>query len=124
MSFLGGLFGKKKEEPDFKPATGLDKDKGFDDLDSGLNMPGMENQGDSFDSFGNQRPQKFSNPFEQEVPQQQSYPQSGHQASGDMSKDLQIIIAKLDALRSEVANISHRLEALERKQGQQQKKFW
>lgn len=118
MSFLGKIFGKK-DEPSFDSSYG--KEKSFDDLDSGLNLPGTENQENNFDSFGNQRPNRFS-AYDQEVQPQNAYGQQ--HASGDTSKDLQIIIAKLDALRSEVANISHRIEALERQQGQQQKKFW
>ena len=123
MSFLGKIFGKK-EEPSFESTFG--KEKSFDDMDSGLNLPGMENQESNFDSFGNQKINRYS-PYDQEPQQHNPYAQQPYQqqASGDTSKDLQIIIAKLDALRSEVANISHRLEALEKNHGgQQQKKFW
>ncbi len=120
MSLFSNMFGKKDKDPVLDPV------KSFDDLDSGVNLPGTESQENNFDSFGNPRTNRFSS-YEQDIQQHNPYTQQHtyqQQASGDVSKDLQIIIAKLDALRAEVANLSHRLEAVERGHGQQQKKFW
>ncbi|MFA6072831.1 MAG: hypothetical protein WC758_01855 [Candidatus Woesearchaeota archaeon] len=67
------------------------------------------------DSFGNPKPQMKSDNYEYKTPQYQTT---------DNSKDLQIIIAKLDAIRSEITNINHRLDNIERHQQETpQKKY-
>jgi len=44
-----------------------------------------------------------------------------NQQPNETQKDLQIIIAKLDALRAEVQTINHKIEKIEEKQ---QKRMW
>lgn len=123
MGFLG--FGKKKKDSIESDLAGLDNslssDSGMDFGNYGDPGQQFNNQQASqqFDSFGNPRPQQR---FEQAYPQSfQGQPQQASQ--NDYSKDMQIIIAKLDALRAEIQNISHRLDNLE-KQKDQNKRYW
>jgi len=55
----------------------------------------------------------------QQYPSHQYQPQTNN-SGNELQKDIQIIIAKLDALRAEIQSISHRIENLERNQ----KKMW
>jgi hypothetical protein len=55
------------------------------------------------------------------LPQENQNMQQNTQQSTSDNKDLQIIIAKIDALRAEVQTLNHKIENLERKQ---QKKMW
>jgi hypothetical protein len=86
------------------------------DLNSQNQEAGFNQQSQGVDTFGNPRPQsKFDN---YETKQQSFAPIQ------DTSKDLQIIIAKLDAIRSEITNINHRLDNIERHQQETpQKKY-
>jgi hypothetical protein len=93
------------------------------DQNSGLKLSELSGAQDTgfreggFDSFGNPR----INPKVENL----DYGRGQQQFSGqDTSKDLQLIIAKLDAIRSEITNINHRLDNIERKQNEpQQKKY-
>ncbi|MCF7866289.1 hypothetical protein K9L67_03220 [Candidatus Woesearchaeota archaeon] len=67
-----------------------------------------------FDSFGNPMRSQSNQNISSAIPDQYNSPQSQ-----DNSKDLQLIIAKLDAIKSEMTNISHRLEMLENQNNQQ-----
>jgi hypothetical protein len=140
-------FGKKKDNVDFSKefgatpgmpdfnnpqtgqfgATGMTNDPMMDP-NSGLKLADLnaqgqdagfgqqQAQGQAFDSFGNPRPQTRGENFEYK-PQQQV-------AAQDNSKDMQLILAKLDTIRSEITNINHRLDNIERHQQEpQQKKY-
>lgn len=128
-------FFKRKKEPESTDYSdnnlGLKEDPfgadPFMDPDSGLNLPKDNNLSDPSTT---QSPfaQQESNPFKKYQEQSNfqeplqgtntSQVQNGHDAN---QKDLQIIIAKLDALRAEVQNLNHKVEGLERKQ---QRKMW
>lgn len=141
-----GLFGFLKKKDNFletpldassqgMPSSGFNQGFGqgksnpyidsMSDRNSGLNLADLnsQNQGfggqqeSGFDSFGNPRIAQKVESYEYGKPQQ-----FGVQ---DNSKDLQIIIAKLDAIRSEITNINHRLDNIERHQTEQpaQKKY-
>ena len=130
-----GLFGmfKKKEEAGtddlFKgtPAVmqqgarqGMPAADPLADINSGLSLGSLNTpQNIQFDSFGN--PKRERN-YESEFSPSAHVPSQ----SGDISKDIQIIIAKLDAIKAEVSNIDHRLEMLERQQqpSSQRKYSW
>lgn len=134
MGFLDFL--KKKKEPDLMSHddTGLESDSfksdPYMDPDSGLNLPKDNDLGagnnnpylQSQDTLNRNPFQKYQqqNSFEQERSTQHYNNQNNSMQSGDQ-KDLQIIIAKLDALRAEVQAINHRLDGLERKQN---KRMW
>lgn len=109
-------FGKKKEfsSPDpLQSTTGLDSSL---DLDSGLKLDGLNSSDSSspvFDSFGNPRSQKSYESPSTFTPTQASPP-----AGGDISKDMELILAKLDTIKAEITSMSHRLELLENKSRQ------
>lgn len=131
MGFLG--FGKKKEKDplqaleelnmdnqsnnpylqDQNPGDlGMSQNPNFSQDNQGMQNPmqdmSQDSQPQKFDSFGN----PMKNPYDSQ--NQQMYNQQMQPAQGqDNSKDLQLIIAKLDAIKAEVSNISHRLEILE-----------
>ena len=121
-----GLFNKKKEaqnemnQKEFE--EDLFKSDPLMDPDSGLNLP-KDMSGKEDDGFFDNKPQtqnrdlyqKYSDDFNQNNMSAQK-----NQQETD-SKDMQIIIAKLDALRAEVQTLNHKIENLERKQ---QKKMW
>ncbi|MGV8161724.1 MAG: hypothetical protein ACP5N2_00145 [Candidatus Nanoarchaeia archaeon] len=136
-----GLFGlgKKKGDPlaEFNPSNmggSIDTNpQSFNtgytdpmmDPNSGLKLADLnpQNQDTAFnqtqspmDSFGNPRPQSRMETFESK--------QTSFAPSQDTSRDLQLIIAKLDAIRSEITNINHRLDNIERHQQETpQKKY-
>lgn len=120
------VFKKKKESEGYgQEDFGLNND-----INSGLNIPkddlfkdesGSLNNSMNDNSFGDSSMGSFNknNPFESKGVVSGGFNQSGQQqpsqgGSGDFGKDLQIIIAKLDALRAEVQSINHRLDNLER----------
>jgi hypothetical protein len=139
-----GLFGfGKKEQPpvdaykDFNATIGSQDNMQPQTFNSGYNDPmmdsnsglkladlnspqqdfGLNGQQGGTDSFGNPRvPSKVENyDYKQ---QQQFTPQQ------DTSKDMQLILAKLDTIRSEITNINHRLDNIERHQQEApQKKY-
>lgn len=124
MSFIKKFFGKKEDEDsitsDINTGFGSERKDPFQASDSGLELDSL-GQKQEFDSFGNPRSQKqFPSSFEDYTRGRESQ-QQGMQGQGDMSKDMQIIIAKLDAIKSEVSSINHRLEALEKKE---HKRMW
>ena len=94
------------------------------DTNSGLNLP-QENNPDPFqnqqgDQFQQQDPfQKYKQPQEQQRYEQNNFNQN--QTNTDVQKDMQIIMAKLDALRAEVQTLNHKIEKIEEKQ---QKRMW
>ncbi len=107
------FFGKKKED------SGLDlkelNDDPFNDESTKQEKNPMEEDpfkkslGDEYDSFGNKKiPERAgTSDFSMQREQQEPYKNDDKQ---------ELIIAKLDAIKAEVNNISHRLENLERKQ--------
>jgi hypothetical protein len=131
-------FGKKKSDADlpldfqaqgmsnYNPGMGQNPNPYGDsmlDQNSGLKLSELNGNQESgfregsFDSFGNPRINPKVESFDYGRGQQQVPGQ-------DNSKDLQLIIAKLDAIRSEITNINHRLDNIERKQNEpQQKKY-
>ncbi len=118
-------FGKKKEVLDTNiPGYGNDSNLGLDlsehkdplmDLNSGLKLDELQNK--DVDSFGNPRPSRQSLPSFENVSTQ---PQPSN--STDISKDLQIIMAKLDAIRAELNSLHHEVESLKRQQPPQQER--
>jgi hypothetical protein len=137
-----GLFGFGKKEkvadvttdfsaqsqsmPDFNQGLGQGKSLYGDplsDQNSGLKLADLNtqntgfNQQGGFDSFGNPRVAQRVETFDYNKQQQFGAP--------DNSKDMQLILAKLDAIRSEITNINHRLDNIERHQTEQppQKKY-
>jgi len=124
MAFLG-LF--KKKEPVAEPFTanpgfnpGGAQQNPFDpglDSDSGLRLNSIGNQ--EVDSFGNPRPKaSYEREFGFSQPQQMAAPNQ------DLGKDMQIILAKLDAIKAEVGSIDRRLEVIERQQSSQKRYSW
>ncbi len=128
-------FFKRKKEPESTGYSdnnlGLKEDPfgadPFMDTDSGLNLP---KDNSSSDPSTTQSPfaQQESNPFKKyqeqsnfQEPSQNMNASQAHSGQEVNNKDLQIIIAKLDALRAEVQNLNHKVEGLERKQ---QRKMW
>ena len=125
---MGGLPGQNQNL--FKDPFQLG---GNQDLNSGLRMPEVNSQSSSFeggfeqpspgfDSFGNPKIQPKAEGFSQG-----SFNQSQNLApTQDLSKDIQLILSKLDTIRSELTNLNHRLDNLERQQqeGQQKKYPW
>jgi hypothetical protein len=133
-------FGKKKSEP-VSSSLNLDGFGGLQntntatqgvgytdpltDQNSGLNLANLNNTQDNglggqqqgaLDSFGNPRPQPRSENFE--------YSQHPAAQQQETSKDLQLILSKLDTIRSEITNINHRLDNIERHQQETpQKKY-
>ena len=117
-----GIFSmfKKKESDPLADLEGLSKQQDAlsnqDPLASGTEEQGFSGEGlPKFDSFGNQtKPRDFEQPTHQFQPQMQQQQFGG--GSQDLSKDMQLILAKLDTLRAEVANMNQRLENMERQQ--------
>jgi hypothetical protein len=136
-----GLFSRKKEQtpnlgndpntqtmPDFNN-LGLGQNQNqynipsSDPMNSGLKLADLNSQGMGFnqqesptDSFGNPRVQPRTESYEYSHPQQFA-PQD--------NKDIQLILSKLDTIKSEITNINHRLDNIERAQKEptQQKKY-
>jgi hypothetical protein len=86
-----------------------------------LNAPqqdmGFNAQQGATDSFGNPRVQQKVDNYEYKQ-------QSTSQIDTSTSKDMQLILAKLDTIRSEITNINHRLDNIERHQQEApQKKY-
>lgn len=108
-------FGQGKNNPYLDPMS--DRNSGLNLADLNSQNQGFGQQESGFDSFGNPRIAQKVESYEYGKPQQ-----FGAQ---DNSKDFQIIIAKLDAIRSEITNINHRLDNIERHQTEQpaQKKY-
>lgn len=121
-------FGKKKEvqnqESGFDTQSnnlGLDLSEHKDpmmDVNSGLKLGELQDEPQQFDSFGNPK----SNRQSSALPQFDSSQNLSSQGSSDISKDLQIIMAKLDAVRSELNSLHHEIESLKRQQPQQEQK--
>ncbi len=90
--------------------TGLDRS--LQD-DSGLQLDGLnqESTQPAVDSFGNPRSQRSMDSSFESSP---AYTPPA-QSSGGSNKDMELILAKLDAIKAEITNISHRLELLETK---------
>ena len=116
---------KKKSKNTFEDDTnnlGLDDDPfksdPLMDPNSGLNLP-QENHNMQQNDILNQNP--FKKYQEQNSYEYQQHNQQHNQQPTLENKDLQIIIAKIDALRAEVQTLNHKIENLERKQ---QKKMW
>lgn len=132
MGFLG--FGKKKEKDPLQALeelnlgddmsqqnpylqdqnsmnSGMQQNPNFSQDNSGMQDASTQR----FDSFGN----PMRDPYDSQA-QQQMYNQSPSQSQGTDSRDIQLIIAKLDAIKAEISNISHRLEFLETQNRPQQ----
>lgn len=131
MGFLS-IF-KKKKETNFDKDSGLGEEEfggnSFEsdplmDPNSGLNLPREEKPEESFSnpyltSQNQQAPSAFQRYQEHNASAQQNISQN--QNTQNDQKDMQIIIAKLDALRAEVQSLNHKIENLENKQ---KKKMW
>lgn len=92
------------------------------DTESGLNLPREEQQENPFSNnpYLNQE-QRTQSPFQKYQEQNtQQNPLENQQGQNDQ-KDLQIIIAKLDALRAEVQALNHKIENMGEKQ---KKRMW
>jgi hypothetical protein len=114
--------------PDFNQGFGQGRNNPYGDpltnQNSGLKLADLNNQDLGFnpqesgvDSFGNPRvAQRVEN---------YDYNKTQQFGAQDNSKDFQLILAKLDAIRSEITNINHRLDNIERHQTEQpqQKKY-
>jgi len=135
MSFLGNIF-KKKDDPlkDLENSdTGNFDSSQQDPFATGLpaqnqqdSMQPMSGQGSpqGFDSFGNQlKPRSFDQFQQNNQPMSQSSFQNDT-SSNEISKDLQLILAKIDTLRAEMTNVNQRLENIERQQQQGKKYRW
>jgi len=115
MGFMGNIF--KKKEPDFGLSdNNLGLEKNDVSLNSGMDQSlGMTNNNEEpkFDSFGNPTPERrYSEPNVNSLSSSQG--NQAFQDNNNLSKDIEIIIAKLDSIKSEVTTINHRLEMLER----------
>ena len=125
-------FFKRKKDPGFSDssdALGVNDDPfkadPFMDPDSGLNLP-KDDPGSSENPFiqsSDENPfKKYNRQNEFQDFSNQGGQQQGTQNNSEInSKDLQIINAKLDALRAEIQNLNHKIENMERKH---QKKMW
>ena len=126
------MFKKKEPEPNFdyeSTKLGLNEDPfksdPLMDPNSGLNLPQENN--DTNDPFKDPlaKQSDIQNPFKKYSDQNSQYTEQNYnsqmQQTQGQDKDMQIIIAKLDALRAEVQSLNHKVENLERKQ---QKKMW
>jgi len=135
MSFLGNIF-KKKDDPlkDLENFDAGNSDSSQQDpFATGLpaqdqqdSIQPMPEQGSpqGVDSFGNQlKPQSFDQYQQNNQPMNQSSFQNDT-SSKDISKDLQLILAKIDTLRAEMTNVNQRLENIERQQEQGRKYKW
>jgi hypothetical protein len=105
-----------------QPNSGLYQDP-LMTQNSGLKLADLNTQDTGFnaapgvDSFGNPRVAQRTETFD--------YGKSQQMPMHDNSKDFELILAKLDAIRSEITNINHRLDNIERHQTEQstQKKY-
>jgi hypothetical protein len=125
MALFGNMF-KKKEAENLNTGNagtntmqGLGSETGLD-LDSGLKLNSLNPQpfteNPNFDSFGNPKKDRS---YEREYNQpQQNMPNQ------DVSKDMQIVLAKLDAIKAHIDNIDRRMELMERQQSTQKKYTW
>ncbi len=104
----------KKKESFMDKGPALDMDAGFRD-ETGLGQPSFQSQ----------------QPFPSRSSQQQMTPLGGfggfetgpsHGAGMVSSKDTELILAKLDAIKAILENLSQRVQNLESKQ--QEKKYW
>jgi hypothetical protein len=113
------FFKKKKDEPDFK-SLGLDIDSSPNPADTtgmnpGMGMNPMDTSSNSFNAVN----------LSTMGMNAQQYPQSGN-----VEKDMQILSLKLDAIKSELDNISQRLRNIEtiaekeQQQTQQKQQRW
>ena len=112
-----GLFSGRKKEKEELPDFGLNKSKdvaGLGDLGSGLgDESGLELESlktNNADSFGNPSPKLRNQEFERPEPRKD-----------DFKKDMELIMAKLDTIRAEIASLNHKVENLER--SQKEKKY-
>lgn len=136
MSVLDKLmFWKKKDE--FSD-IGLDigKDVGGSGMSLGKADTGFGAQGDlglgstPEPNFGAQPPRQPSTPSFQQPPQQFAQPSFQQQSHNDysVSKDIEVISSKLDALRAGIESINQRLANIERiaygEQEQQRRRSW
>ena len=133
MGFLG--IGKKKDDDPLKALEELEKQtentnqmqtpsqqqnfeqqnfrqQNFDQNDMNF---GQQESPQKFDSFGNPMRDNSNQNVSSAMPDQYTNPQGNNN-----SKDTELILAKLDAIKSEMANINHRLDKLENNQNNQQ----
>ncbi|PIN81468.1 hypothetical protein COV13_01045 [Candidatus Woesearchaeota archaeon CG10_big_fil_rev_8_21_14_0_10_32_9] len=125
MGFLG--FGKKKESdnmsvPGLESRGNLQNNFGLDlsehkdplmDINSGLKLNDLQEEPPQFDSFGNPKVSRQPLPMFDNA---QSNNNGSNNQSSDISKDIQIVLAKLDAIRSELNSLHHEIESLKRQQ--------
>lgn len=112
-------FKKKEKEPDLSDLD-LDSDK---TTTPNFDSPFKQNENE--DSFGNPinknryEAQDISSPF----PATGTNIQQPQQQNQD-NKDIQLILSKLDTIKSEITNINHRLDNIEKqRQPQQPQKY-
>ncbi|MCC7574292.1 hypothetical protein KO361_01770 [Candidatus Woesearchaeota archaeon] len=120
---------KKKPNLETEKINTENKDLGMDpfktdqltNLDSGLNLPKNDydpiNSTMQMNTASNQFTDYKNKPYQKMQETNNNY----NQQPNETQKDLQIIIAKLDALRAEVQTINHKIEKIEEKQ---QKRMW
>ena len=121
-------FRKKKREKQRLSETPTDtnedpfKSDPFMDPDSGLNLPkDEENQEQNPYMQETMNSDPFQKYKQTETFQQEQQNNQNTNNQGDTSKDIQLILAKLDAIKAEVQSINHRVENIEKRQ---QKKMW
>jgi len=127
MGIFDGIFKKKKSSLDFPEDGGLSGEPGSD-LSSGLDKSfgGQDSNLGGFDSFGNPTPTKGVERMDEPISSFGTPASSS--INSDMSKDIQLMIAKLDAIKAEVSHINQRVEIIERRlssetQQPQQKRY-
>ncbi len=120
MGFFGKIFGKKKDDFDFSPPK--DSDLGLGpDFDTGDNTAGLGSSPDlgGMPDTGQNQPLPTFEPiqeqprhFQQPQPYQQQSFQS-HDTTYIISKNIEVVSSKLDALQASLESINQRLINLE-----------
>lgn len=98
------------------------KERTKEELNSGLDLPESES---NTDSFGNPKSESRPSSLDSNL-SSQGYQTTENNNSNQYqanSRDTELILAKLDAIKAEVSHINNRLENLERKSNER-KKLW
>lgn len=118
MAIFGKLFGKKKD--DLGLDTSLGGDFGMPELDTPTTPgSGIPQQQFPQQDFGESSVSPLRTYQPQSYPMQQPQQQFGQQPLS--SRDVELILSKLDAIRSAITNIEIRIANLERIAGVEQK---
>ncbi|MCF7872224.1 hypothetical protein K9L97_04280 [Candidatus Woesearchaeota archaeon] len=90
----------------------------LNDMDN-FNSNPTQNMQDRYDSFGN----KMRNQDEQPLPRFNQNQQTQQETNKDLDKDMQLILAKLDTIKAEITSMNHRLEIMESKNHDNQRRY-